>query len=208
MNEITEELLLGEIEDIFWIDEDFSVIFFQNDQTGSVYVKDGDNDEGKELFFDWKINDKGVLAINFKNQEEKIIFWKLNSFIEKEDTIHLKIQEYEKTNSSSKPKKTKEKTIYARPEEVLEEKIKENNIDLLKNVVEDYNIWNYSIISSSFLIFFLFVYIMINFIVIIKDFPFLFQLFLILVSTTFVFRPLFFISNKISYKIRYWIEKK
>ena len=207
MNKITEELLLGEIEDILWLDDSSSIIFFQPDKTGRIYTKKPDSDEGSEFLFTWKINDNGVLAINFENTKEKIIFWKLIDYSEDDNSIKLQVQEYEKIDNSKKPKKTQIKKLSSQPSSNLEERVQESNIEVLKSLVSDYNVWNYSIIGSMFFVFFIFIYILINFIVIIKDFPFLFQLFLILIITIFSFRPIFFITNKISYKVRYWIEK-
>ena len=57
MKKITEELLLGEIEDVLWLREDSSINIFENNYTGAFF--NSDNEDG--LYFDWKINDNGCL---------------------------------------------------------------------------------------------------------------------------------------------------
>lgn len=201
MNKITEELLLGEIEDVFWIGQDNSMNVFEQDYTGAFF-KDGE-DEG--LYFNWKINDNGVLVI-YPENSKTIYFWKLQSKKETENGIQISLIEYIKEEKDKKPKKSKSIILTSESEEPIENEIRENNIEILKEIINDYNIWNYSIISLFFIVYFFFVLVILNFIIILKDFPFLFQLFIIILGSVFIFRPLFLLANKISYKIRYWIE--
>lgn len=202
MKKITEELLLGEIEDVLWLREDSSINIFENNYTGAFF--NSDNEDG--LYFDWKINDNGVLVI-YPENSKTIYFWKLQSKKETEEGLELSIIEYIKEEKDKKPKKNKSFIINSKSEEPIEKEIRQNNIELLKEIINDYNIWNYSIISFFFILYFLIVFIFINFIIILKDFPFLFQFFIIILGSIFIFRPLFLLANKISYKIRHWIEK-
>lgn len=204
MNKITEELLLGEIEDVLWLSEDSSISIFENNYTGAFFFINKDKEE-EGIYFDWKINDNGVLVI-YPENSKKIHFWKLQSKKETEDGIELSLIEYIKEEKDKKPKKVKNFIIKSKPEEPIEKEIRQNNIQLLKEIINDYNVWNYSIILVFFIIYFLITLVFVNFIIIIKDFPFLFQFFIILLGSLFIFRPLFLLANKISYKIRHWIE--
>ena len=134
-------------------------------------------------------------------------FWKIQSKKDTENGIQISIIEYIKEEKDKKPKKNKSLVLNSKSEEPIEEEIRQNNIEILKEIINDYNVWNYSIITLFFVIYFLIFLILINFIIILKDFPFLFQSFMILLGTIFIFRPLFLLANKISYKIRHWIEK-
>tara|TARA_Y100001960_G_scaffold82276_1_gene87831 strand:+ start:1190 stop:1801 length:612 start_codon:yes stop_codon:yes gene_type:complete len=202
MNKITEELLLGEIEDVYWEGEDSSINMFENDYTGAFFTPD--NEDG--IYFNWKINDNGVLVI-YPENSKTMYFWKIQSKKDTENGIQISIIEYIKEEKDKKPKKNKSLVLNSKSEEPIEEEIRQNNIEILKEIINDYNVWNYSIITLFFVIYFLIFLILINFIIILKDFPFLFQSFMILLGTIFIFRPLFLLANKISYKIRHWIEK-
>ena len=202
MNKITEELLLGEIEDVYWEGEDSSINMFENDYTGALFTPD--NEDG--IYFNWKINDNGVLVI-YPENSKTMYFWKIQSKKDTENGIQISIIEYIKEEKDKKPKKNKSLVLNSKSEEPIEEEIRQNNIEILKEIINDYNVWNYSIITLFFVIYFLIFLILINFIIILKDFPFLFQSFMILLGTIFIFRPLFLLANKISYKIRHWIEK-
>ena len=193
MNKITEELLLGEIEDVYWEGEDSSINMFENDYTGAFFTPD--NEDG--IYFNWKINDNGVLVI-YPENSKTMYFWKIQSKKDTENGIQISIIEYIKEEKDKKPKKNKSLVLNSKSEEPIE---------ILKEIINDYNVWNYSIITLFFVIYFLIFLILINFIIILKDFPFLFQSFMILLGTIFIFRPLFLLANKISYKIRHWIEK-
>jgi hypothetical protein len=203
MKKITKELLLGEFEDIFWIDEDISLIIFEEEGIGS-FIKEKEDDN---LIFKWQINDNGVLAIYPQDNSKNIFFWKLEGMTEKEDGLEINIQAYIKSSVDKKPKKNKSKILKSKLTDPVETTIRQSNIQMIKEIISSYNIWNYSIISFCFLVFFLFNYLILNFIIIIKDFPFLFQTSIILILTILSFRQVFLIANKISYKIRYWIEK-
>lgn len=202
MNKITEELLLGEIEDVYWEGEDSSINMFENDYTGAFFTPD--DEDG--IYFNWKINDNGVLVI-YPENSKTMYFWKIQSKKDTENGIQISIIEYIKEEKDKKPKKNKSLVLNSKSEEPIEEEIRQNNIEILKEIINDYNVWNYSIITLFFVIYFLIFLILINFIIILKDFPFLFQSFMILLGTIFIFRPLFLLANKISYKIRHWIEK-
>lgn len=202
MNKITEELLLGEIEDVYWEGEDSSINMFENDYTGAFFTPD--NEEG--IYFNWKINDNGVLVI-YPENSKTMYFWKIQSKKDTENGVNISVIEYIKEEKDKKPKKNKSLVLNSKSEEPIEEEIRQNNIEILKEIINDYNFWNYSIISLFFIVYFLIFLLLINFIIILKDFPFLFQSFMILLGTIFIFRPLFLLANKISYKIRHWIEK-
>ena len=75
MNKITEELLLGEIEDVYWQGNDSSINMFENDYTGAFF--ESDSEEG--TYFNWKINDNGVLVI-YPENSKTIYFWKIQNF--------------------------------------------------------------------------------------------------------------------------------
>lgn len=202
MNKITEELLLGEIEDVYWEGEDSSINMFENDYTGAFFTPE--NEDG--IYFNWKINDNGVLVI-YPENSKTMYFWKIQSKKDTDDGVQISVLEYIKEEKDKKPKKNKSLVLNSKSEEPIEEEIRQNNIEILKEIINDYNVWNYSIISLFFIIYFLVFLLLINFIIILKDFPFLFQAFMILLGTIFIFRPLFLLANKISYKIRHWIEK-
>lgn len=202
MNKITEELLLGEIEDVYWEGEDSSINMFENDYTGAFFTPD--NEDG--IYFNWKINDNGVLVI-YPENSKTMYFWKIQSKKDTENGVQISVVEYIKEEKDKKPKKNKSLVLNSKSEEPIEEEIRQNNIEILKEIINDYNVWNYSIISLFFIVYFLIFLLLINFIIILKDFPFLFQSFMILLGTIFIFRPLFLLANKISYKIRHWIEK-
>ena len=202
MNKITEELLLGEIEDVYWEGEDSSINMFENDYTGAFFTPD--NEDG--IYFNWKINDNGVLVI-YPENSKTMYFWKIQSKKDTENGVQISVIEYIKEEKDKKPKKNKSLVLNSKSEEPIEEEIRQNNIEILKEIINDYNVWNYSIISLFFIVYFLIFLLLINFIIILKDFPFLFQSFMILLGTIFIFRPLFLLANKISYKIRHWIEK-
>lgn len=202
MNKITEELLLGEIEDVYWQGNDSSINMFENDYTGAFF--ESDSEEG--TYFNWKINDNGVLVI-YPENSKTIYFWKIQSRKETDIGVEISIVEYIKEEKDKKPKKNKSLILKSKSEEPIEEEIRQNNIELLKEIINDYNVWNYSIISLFFIVYFLIFLLLINFVIILKDFPFLFQFFMIILGSIFIFRPLFLLANKISYKIRHWIEK-
>lgn len=202
MNKITEELLLGEIEDVYWQGNDSSINMFENDYTGAFF--ESDSEEG--TYFNWKINDNGVLVI-YPENSKTIYFWKIQSRKETDIGVEISVVEYIKEEKDKKPKKNKSLILKSKSEEPIEEEIRQNNIELLKEIINDYNVWNYSIISLFFIVYFLIFLLLINFVIILKDFPFLFQFFMIILGSIFIFRPLFLLANKISYKIRHWIEK-
>tara|TARA_Y100000034_G_C6907493_1_gene421606 strand:- start:884 stop:1495 length:612 start_codon:yes stop_codon:yes gene_type:complete len=202
MNKITEELLLGEIEDVYWQGNDSSINMFENDYTGAFF--ESDSEEG--TYFNWKINDNGVLVI-YPENSKTIYFWKIQSKKETDIGVEISVVEYIKEEKDKKPKKNKSLILKSKSEEPIEEEIRQNNIELLKEIINDYNVWNYSIISLFFIVYFLIFLLLINFVIILKDFPFLFQFFMIILGSIFIFRPLFLLANKISYKIRHWIEK-
>ncbi len=202
MNKITEELLLGEIEDVYWQGNDSSINMFENDYTGAFF--ESDSEEG--TYFNWKINDNGVLVI-YPENSKTIYFWKIQSKKETDIGVEISVVEYIKEEKDKKPKKNKSLILKSKSEEPIEEEIRQNNIELLKEIINDYNVWNYSIISLFFIVYFLMFLLLINYVIILKDFPFLFQFFMIILGSIFIFRPLFLLANKISYKIRHWIEK-
>ena len=202
MNKITEELLLGEIEDVYWQGNDSSINMFENDYTGAFF--ESDSEEG--TYFNWKINDNGVLVI-YPENSKTIYFWKIQSKKETDIGVEISVVEYIKEEKDKKPKKNKSLILKSKSEEPIEEEIRQNNIELLKEIINDYNVWNYSIISLFFIVYFLMFLLLVNFVIILKDFPFLFQFFMIILGSIFIFRPLFLLANKISYKIRHWIEK-
>ena len=182
MNKITEELLLGEIEDVYWQGNDSSINMFENDYTGAFF--ESDSEEG--TYFNWKINDNGVLVI-YPENSKTIYFWKIQSKKETDIGVEISVVEYIKEEKDKKPKKNKSLILKSKSEEPIEEEIRQNNIELLKEIINDYNVWNYSIISLFFIVYFLMFLLLINFVIILKDFPFLFQFFMIILGSIFIF---------------------
>ena len=122
-----------------------------------------------------------------------------------EDGLKYIIQEYVKSNNKPIPSKTFfiKRDFY----DSIEEDIQESNISEIKSILKDYNTINLGVISSCFISFFILLYIILNNIVIVKDFSFLFQFIIMFIVSVFFVRPIWFLSHKLSYKIRKIIEK-
>jgi hypothetical protein len=198
MKNIDNDFLTGFEVLFYWFDENKNLFIFNEDKTG---IKE---DENKNVFqFRWKINENGILAIIY--QESKIVYyWK---FEQENENGKYKIQTFEKKENDKKPQKTEFFSITQNSQEGIESELKTNNIEKIKDILNDYNQWNYIVIGSSFAISVLIILFALNHIVIVKDFTLFFQLILVLIAEIFLFRPLLFMFNKLSYKVRYWVEE-
>lgn len=191
MSKITSELITGFEHQLFWVTEEEVIFYFSENKTGWF------REENEPVFFNWKINENGILAIFI---DKEIFYWKI---IDKSENT-LNIQEYKNVNN--KPQKTKIFKVVSDNFELIEEEIQNKNKFMLKEVLKNYNSWNYLIISTFFILIFIVLNLILNFIVIVQDFPIFLKSFLTLIIMIFNSRTIFYFLHKISYKIRNWIE--
>lgn len=226
MKEINNDFLTGFIHSFYWLDNYNSVYIFETDKTGMK-----EDAKGNIFYFDWKINESGVIAFIYKDNED-VIYWKINlddnklfeieefnkiqneeneeksKDIENKDFISFNVEEFLKKVDKNKPVKINNFKLQRFSMKNIEEDYKSNNIEKIKEILKDYNKYNYFILIVSFILFEIIVTTILNNIVIIKDFTIFFQIILCFVITIFTFRPLWFFSNKLSYKFRTHIELK
>lgn len=192
MKKITPEFLTGFEYQLFWGTEDETIFIFQEDNTGVMKA------EEDPVGFEWKINEQGVLALFFSDE---IYYWKV---LDKEGEGYT-FQEYKNVNK--KPEKTKTFIALSGNFDEIENEIVSENKEAFKDIIKDYNVWNYSIISFGFLILYSVLFLIFEMIVIVKDFQFMFKFITISLIVLYYSRGFFFLFHKLSYKIRAWIEK-
>ncbi len=196
MIKIDIEFLTGAENKIYWIDDKNSIYFFYNDNTFIIEHEDTSTvngtfsiNEQKIIILDINENVQKYLTIS-KDSEDNFIFQELK----KEQKENKKILKIYKSNKVIQ-------CVY--PQEVNELENKEK----MNSILKSYNYINYLVIISLILIYIFICLIIFKFLPIISNFPFLFNLLIILGLTSFIYKPLFLIFNKLSFITRRYLEK-
>jgi hypothetical protein len=192
MTKFTSELLFGE-DNRFWNKGDGKYWFFENNNNG-YYITEESNEKIK---FNWKINDKGILALKI---EKKLIFWK----IIEADKNEFHCNEYKKANNEI-VENNQFIILYDNYSEELEEEIQEKALKI-REIIKSFDILDYSIFGFLFALYSFLIIISMNSIIFIKSFPLLLQFFVYSFIVFISLSKYFWISYKISIKIKSWLD--
>jgi hypothetical protein len=192
MKKFTSELLFGE-ENRFWNKGDGKYWFFEENNNG-YYITEDSNDKIK---INWKINDKGILALKV---EKKLIFWKI---------IEANNNEFHCKEYTKKDKDIIENNqfiiVYDNYTDELEEDITATVLKV-RELVKSFDILDYSIFGFLFALYSFLIFIAMNNIIFIKSFPLLLQFFVYGFIVFISLSKYFWISYKISLKIKSWLD--
>lgn len=196
MIKVDLEFLSGGLNKIYWIDDKNSIYFFYENNTFVIQNEDSSIIEGSFL-----INDEKLIIMDtsldiqkyftiIQDQEGNYIFQELK----KENKENKKILKIYKTN----------KVIRCDYPQEIEEK---ENEEKLKIIFSNYNYVNYLVITSLIFIYFFILSLLLKFLPIVSNFPFLFNFLIILGLTSFIHKPLFLLFHRISIYTRNYLEK-
>jgi len=199
MNNINNNFFTGGIQPVYWADDSKSTYLFEENKTG---VKQ--DEFGNLSDFQWKVNENGILALVFI-ELKTTYYWKVD--IERNESDFV-IQLFERKDGEKKHNQVKSFVATRNSLEKIEEMINESNTDKIKAILNEYNYINYMGVSLVFLLTTTLLYILFSYIVIVKDFTFIFKFALAIIIQIFLSRGILLLAHHTSCKIRKIIEDK
>ncbi len=196
MIKIDIDFLTGNENKIYWIDDKNSIYFFYNDNTFIIEHEDSSTVNGT-----FSINEQKIIILDINEDLQKYFTISKDS---EDNFVFQELKKEQKENKKVLKIYRSNKAIQCRyPQEINESENKEKMSLILKS----YNYVNYLVIFLLILIYIFICLIIFKFLPIISNFPFLFNLLIILGLTSFIYKPLFLIFHKISFITRRYLEK-